>query len=362
MVFAMTILENKEKHRKAALKAWKTIKKRKRERAARNTQRILKFVEPEKIHNIRHPESIDFHGHVEHAWKGNRIIMPFDKTPLDICCGRFWELRWAYGCPLNCSYCFLRGTTRGRMKPQFVRVEHVLEALDEAFLNISTPSIFNAGELSDALMNPKIMVQIIDKFEKQYKHKIYLLTKFGVRNIQFLLDKPRKQVICAWSINAPIVARKWEKSAPPPSERIEAAKLASMAGYDTRVRIDPIFPVRDWMLHYGNLVDKMLESFTPERIILGTPRGLWKTIKYAREAGVDMSWTWCFKEDTSWGKKLAFEQRKEIYQFLFDKLDFSGYPLSKVSICKETVEMLNDLGLHYTPKLCNCYGATAIRA
>jgi len=356
----MTTLEAKKKHRKAALKAWKTIKKKKREIAAEDTQKITKFIAPETIGSIRHPESIDIHGGAEHVWNGNRIVVPFDKTPPDIGCGRFWELRWAYGCPLNCSYCFLRGTTRGRMNPQYVRVEHVLEALDEAFLKISTPSIFNAGELSDALMNPQIMVRIIDKFEEQNKHKIYLLTKFGVRNIRFLLGKPRKQVICGWSINAPVVAKKWEKSAAPPLERIEAAKLANIAGYDTRVRIDPIFPIRDWMLHYGNLVDRILESFTPERIILGTPRGLWKTIKYAKEADVDMSWTWCFKEDTSWGKKLAFEERKEIYQFLFDKLNLSGYPSSRVSICKETETMWNVLRLHYVPGVCNCYGRIAL--
>jgi len=254
----------------------------------------------------------------------------------------------------------LRGTTRGRMKPQYVRIEHVLGALDEAFMKISTPSIFNAGELSDALMNPKIMAQIVDKFEEQGKHKIYLLTKFGVKNIQFLLDKPRKQVICGWSINAPAVAKLWERNAPPPSERIEAAKLVSIAGYDTRVRIDPIFPIADWMLHYGNLLDQILANFTPNKIILGTPRGLWKTIKYAKEAGVDMSWTQCFKEDTSWGKKLAFEQRREIYQFFYDKLNFAGYPLSQVSICKETVEMWKVLGLHYLPRVCNCYGRNAL--
>jgi len=356
----MTVLEAKKKHREAARKAWKTIKKKKREIAAKDTQKITKFIAPEAIGRIRHPESVDAYGRTEQIWEGNRIVVPFDKTPPDIGCGRFWELRWAYGCPLNCSYCFLRGTTRGRMSPQYVRVEHVLKALDEAFLKISTPSIFNAGELSDALMNPSIMTQIVDKFEEQSKHKIFLLTKFGTRNVQFLLNKPRKQVICGWSINAPVVAAKWEKNAPPPDERIEAARLVSGVGYDTRIRIDPIFPVRDWMLHYGNLIDNILESFTPVRIIVGTPRGLWKTIKYAKEAGVDMSWTWCFREDTSWGKKLDFQERREIYQFIYDKLEFSGYHLPNVSICKETEEMWKVLGLHYLPGVCNCYGRKAL--
>jgi len=356
----MAPLKEKKKHREAAFKAWKTIKKEKREKAARNSQKITQYINPSVIQKIRHPEVSRFPDISELAWKGNRIVVPFHKTPSNIACGTFWELRWAYGCPLDCSYCYLRGTTRGRMKPQYVKTEHVLEALNEAFKKISTPRLFNAGELSDALMNPKMMVPIVDKFEEQNRHKIYLLTKFGVRNIQFLLEKPRKQVICGWSINTPVVAKLWEKSAPPPEERIEAAKLVSISEYDTRIRIDPIFPVVDWKLHYGNLLDRIFESFNPNRIILGTPRGLWKTIKYAKEAGVNMSWTQFFKEDTGWGKKLFFEQRQEIYEFFYDKLDSAGYPLSRISICKETVEMWNALRISYISGVCNCYGKNGL--
>jgi len=355
----MTVPEDKKKHREAALKAWKTIKKKKREEAAIDSKKITEFIDPIEMQRIRHPETNHFQKPSELPWKGNRIVVPFHKTPPTIGCGMFWELRWAYGCPLDCSYCYLRGTTRGRMKPQYVKIEHTLSALDEAFMKISAPTIFNAGELSDGLMNPKMMTQIVNKFEKQNKHKIYLLTKFGARNIQFLLDKFRKQVICAWSINAPAVAKLWEKSAPPPEERIEAARLVSKVGYDTRIRIDPIFPIADWRSHYEFLIGRILSNLTPNKIILGTPRGLWKTIKYAKKAGVDMSWAQFFKEDSGWGKKLAFEQRKETYQFLYDKLSSAGYPLSRVSICKETVEMWNGLGLHYLPRVCNCYGRNA---
>ena len=61
----------------------------------------------------------------------------------------------------------LRGTMRGRMKPQYVRTELVLQALDEAFAKIKTPAIFNSGELSDSLMNPPLMKPIVNKFEEQ---------------------------------------------------------------------------------------------------------------------------------------------------------------------------------------------------
>jgi spore photoproduct lyase len=353
-------LKGKKKHREAAFKAWATIKKEKRERAAERTQKISKFIEANAIRELRHPEALRVSVGSELEWKGNRVVVPFDKTPSDIACGMFWELRWAYGCPLNCSYCYLRGTMRGRMKPQYVRTEQVLQALDEAFTEIRVPAIFNAGELSDALMNPGMMIPIVDKFEEQNKHKVYLLTKLGERNIGFLLEKPRKQVICGWSINAPAIAELWESAAPRPKERIHAAKKISDNGYDVRIRIDPIFPIEDWKSYYSDLLDELLGSLTPNKLILGTPRGLWKTIKYAGDSNVDMTWVRFFKEDSSWGKKLPFEQRKEIYEFFCDKLSLAGYPLSKVSLCKETVPMLQALRIDYRGRTCNCYGKSAL--
>jgi three-Cys-motif partner protein len=45
------------------------------------------------------------------------IITRFDKTPTpkeshDVVCPHFIELKWAYGCPFDCSWCYLKGTFR----------------------------------------------------------------------------------------------------------------------------------------------------------------------------------------------------------------------------------------------------------
>ena len=74
---------------------------------------------------------------------------------------------------------------------------------------------------------------------------------------------------------------------------------------------------------------------------------------------MDMSWISYFKENTGWGKKLSFEIRKEIYEFFFKKIESLGYPLHKVSVCKETTNMLNQLKLNSTPRICYCYGKNA---
>lgn len=344
----------REKHRRAALKAWDTIRKKHREERVKGAEKLTKWINSEEIGKITHPEISEEHS--KNIWPGNGVIKLFNKTPDDIACGPFWEIRWAYGCPLNCSYCYLRGTMRGRMKPSYVRFEEIERCAREAFERIKEPSIFNSGELSDSLMNSSLMGQIVDLFEEQQKHKIYLLSKYGIKNIGFLLEKPRKQVICGWSINPDIVASRWEARAAIPSDRIEAASLVWEMGYDTRIRIDPIFPVDNWKKYYGKLLEDIFSTFLPNRIILGTPRGLWKTINYANKAGVDMSWTKYFKEDTGWGKKLPFELRKEIYTFFYDKLNYLNYPKHKISICKETQRMWEEIDIKNKRKICNCYG------
>jgi spore photoproduct lyase len=352
----MRNVNEKRKHKNAATKAWKTIRNDKRQKGAEKTEKITKFINPEVMENIRHPETVKSTPKTEELfWKGNRIIVPFDKTPADIACGVFWEIRWAYGCPLNCSYCYLRGTMRGRMNPQYVRTELVLQAIDEAFSKLEQPAIFNSGELADSLMNPIYMEPIVNKFETQNKHKIFLLTKFGTSHIRFLADLPRKQSICGWSINTIEVAKLWEKNAALPTDRINAAALVKDAGYDTRIRIDPIFPIFNWKKHYNELLNEIFSKLKPDRIILGTPRGLWKTIKFAKEANMNMEWAQYFEEDSSWGKKLSFQLRKEIYEFIFDQLRAAGYPVTKISICKETTDMLDSLGIKYCLKTCNCY-------
>jgi len=352
-------MSERQKRREAALKAWETIRRKQQEQRIKGVSKLDKFIEVEDIGQIEHPEASQ--RTESNTWKGNGVIKLFDKTPDDILCGPFWEIRWAYGCPLNCSYCYLRGTMRGKMSPKYVRFEEIERCVGEAFSKISKPHIFNSGELSDSLMNPALMEKVADLFETQDKHKILLLSKFGTKNIGFLLEKLRKQTICAWSINTEAIASKWETMAAQPSDRIDAAALVWELGYDTRVRIDPIFPISDWKIQYSNLIEKIFSAFYPNRIILGTPRGLWKTIHYAEIAQLDMSWSKFFQEDTGWGKKLSFSVRKEIYQFLIDFIESFGYPIHKISICKESNEIWHSLGLKCKKNTCNCYGKEALK-
>lgn len=285
------------------------------------------------------------------------IIVPFEKTPFDIVCPHFWELRWAFGCPFDCAYCYLQGTGRGNKNPKYRPINKVIRAIDKAFKHgyfLKHPSIFNSGELSDSLMNPTYMKQIVDFFETQDKHKLLLLTKSN--KVGWLIKEPRKQTVASFSLNANEIWRRWEKRTSSPQQRIIAAKELMEAGYEIRIRIDPIFPIENWEKHYEELVYSIFSEFPsdPNRITLGTPRGLAKTLIFAK----DRSWEKIAFTDnpeyTGWGRKPPESLRKEIYLFFYDKLASLGFDKTKIAVCKETKSMWKKLGLNWNLCKCNC--------
>jgi spore photoproduct lyase len=292
--------------------------------------------------------------------KDGTIITRFDRTPTpkqpeDVVCPHFLELKWGYGCPFDCSWCFLKGTFRmleTKTKPIAKSYEKVVEHVNYYFQNdgVST-ELLNAGELADSLMtehteNPFSRL-IIPLFEKHKKHKLLLLTKST--NIKNLLDiKEHEQTIVGFSLNAPSVSKRWEK-APAPLKRIAAGKKLAEHGYPVRVRIDPMVPIANWRKDYGFLIDKLFESFVPERITIGSLRGLASTIRNCK----DTSWVKYLNESSNWGKKISLEKRLELYTFVKDYLK-ENFGYKKFALCKETVETWSGLGLDYKNMKCNC--------
>ena len=279
---------------------------------------------------------------------GGGIVRFFYKTPSDIVCPHFWELNWAYGCYFDCAYCYLQGTFRGKKEPWYRPPEDVIKTLDEVFRDRDEPTLFNSGELADSLMSPHRMEKIADKFEEQSKHKLLLLTKST--NVEFLVRRPRKQTIVSFSINAVEPAKLWEHHVPLPEKRIEAAKMVSESGYETRIRIDPMVPVPNWEKQYSELIDGIFRKLCPNRITLGTLRGLQKTIMFCK----DTSWVkYLSEEKTGWGRKIDFGTRYSIYSTIINYLQ-EKYNYTNVALCKETVKMWEVLGMNRMRCKCNC--------
>lgn len=289
------------------------------------------------------------------------IITRFEKTPLpqeptDVICPHFLELKWATGCPYDCAWCYLKGTLRflpHKTKPRIKDFDKIRNHVNR-FLDFHNgiSEVLNAGELSDSLMweanGQPFSLFIKSLFDVQQSHRVLFLTK--TTNIQNLLgEEASKVVICSFTLNADIVAHRWEKGAPTIARRIQAAKRVSDHGYETRIRIDPIMPILDWEKHYKRLIDDVFSNFIPERITLGTPRGLQSTINNT----TDKSWLRYLTQKSGWGKRLDFNISFTIFKTLIDYLEKEhGY--TNVALCKETKLNWERLGKDYIKIRCNC--------
>ncbi len=295
------------------------------------------------------------------VWKvsDGSIITRFDKTPIptrktDIVCPHFLELKWAYGCPFDCAWCYLKGTFRFRPEgtsPVIKSYEKIKLHVERFLEEVKEPEILNTGEIADSLMNENANIPfsrfIIPLFEKQGHHKVLFLTKSS--NVKNLLEIcPHDHVIVSFSLNAIPVAERWER-APHVLKRIEAAKKILDAGYEVRIRIDPMVPVKNWQKYYLQLIEIIFKNFSPERITVGSLRGLQSTINGC----TDKTWVRYLKESSNWGKKIDFRTRYAMYSIIIQELK-TTYNFDRVSLCKESIKMWEVLKMDYKAIKCNC--------
>jgi spore photoproduct lyase len=300
------------------------------------------------------------------------IISKFDKTPVpkkpgDIYCPHFWEFKPYNGCAYDCAWCYLNGTFRFRKdketgehlgkQPYLKNLRETRKQLTRALKEIPGPVLFNAGEVSDALVFEKeLMRELLPIFQSDitnpHGHKILLLTKSS--SIRILSHADPGYVVIAHSINAEQVSKGWEHKAPTTGQRLHASRQATGSGFETRLRIDPMVPVDHWEQGYKELVDLILRATPHVSVItLGSLRGLQSTINECKKLGKDVRWTEYLKDTTNWGRRVPEAMRVKMYTFIIELLkegDFRGH----IALCKETLEVWKAVGLKPEEAKCNC--------
>jgi hypothetical protein len=226
-------------------------------------------------------------------------------------------------------------------------LDKMVSEVQEWLEKTETPSVLNAGELTDALCFEKeihLLDKLVPLFEKQTKHKLLLLTKSADRDIDFLnFHPPTPQVILSWSVNCNQVWQDLEKNTPNPYERLAAAYSYSKRGWIIRIRIDPILPISDWSSEYEKIIDvvNVLPGFP--RVTLGTIRAYPTLEQYCVSSG---AFEYLIDNHDSDGRlRLPFEIRKSIYQW------FSRRLKNRPALCKETENLVIETNLRGP---CNC--------
>ena len=293
---------------------------------------------------------------INYRQRKSHFIRLFDKTPPGIVCPHFYLLAHANGCPYKCSYCYLQLTFRHHQTPViFSNQDEMIQEVEKFIANQKSPSVLNTGELSDSLVwddKEKLADILVPMFAKQNRHKVLFLTKST--NIDNLLKiQNHRNSIVSFSINAPEVSNKYELGCPSPEKRIIAAGKCQKAGYEVRLRLDPLIHVPNFGKKYIPLIQLLKENLdlSKIRMTIGSLRyfnGLPYFTEDKRERDI---FELPMKKDGPDNRYRApLTTRVAMYQWMIDQLP----EVKEFALCKETEEAWKKLGLDRENVRCNC--------
>ena len=258
----------------------------------------------------------------------------------------FWLLAWANGCYYDCSYCWLRAYHPWPWSEIHIAEKSALAKCLRRFCKrIGGSQLLNAGELCDSFIAPEhipFMAETLCQCNEQCSrgHRLLLLTKSTDPRV--LLQGPYQDVVVySVSLNTESMAKQFEHGAPSPNKRVHAAMRVKEAGYEVRVRIDPIIGLDNGP--YVGLMERICAFIEPAFITLGSLRGTPRTYRFLPET-IRAQLT----DKTPWGYGYPSQTRLSTYRELVTVAKDHGVP---VALCKEPVEVWRQLGLK---GLCNC--------
>ena len=193
-------------------------------------------------------------------------------------CAKFYKLTAYNSCNFWCEYCYLYLTFRTQpVSTHFINYEKMYDEIVRFNrLNIPKPlRVLNLGELGDPLA-----VDYITGFAKQIipfmpEHapgtRLLFLTKSDCVDDILHLDHGGQSII-SFSVNTDAVFHQLEHRTSSPAARLTAAAKVQKAGYEVRLRIDPVMFYSTWEKDYISLVDKIFEYVQPTRITIGEYR------------------------------------------------------------------------------------------
>lgn len=258
----------------------------------------------------------------------------------------FTLLAWANGCMYDCSYCWLKAYHPWPWNEVHVAEKASLARVLRRFcVKVRGSQLLNAGELCDSFISPDyiaFMASVLRQANEEYgrRHRLLLLTK-SADPWPLLENSYRDVIVYSVSVNTETAAKQFERGAPSPAKRIHAAWRVKEAGYEVRVRVDPIIAGSNPA--YKALMERVCVFIEPALITLGTLRATPRTYRFLPDS-IKAQLT----EKTPWGRGYPAHTRLSIYDELRDVARRHRVP---VALCKEPAEVRRRLE---PLSKCNC--------
>jgi len=156
----------------------------------------------------------------------------------------FWTINPYANCDHNCNYCITQ--VQGESKPVFAK-EQLISLVEQALKQIPEGLPLAIGGISDAYPNSedsfgvsRELLRVLNKHNRRYS----VITKgTGIkRDIDLLLDNPSAQVVFSFSTLDERLARKYERNAPSPLDRLALLHELVAHKINTSISLKPWIP------------------------------------------------------------------------------------------------------------------------
>ncbi|MFA5007866.1 MAG: spore photoproduct lyase family protein [Candidatus Omnitrophota bacterium] len=273
------------------------------------------------------------------------FLKPCPCTKVHLSCG-YWVLNLGFGCPFDCSYCFLQcyANFPGIILP--ANIEDFFTEFDAFYKKLKKPIRIGTGEFCDSLALDEITCYST-KLLPYFKDKnIFFELKTKSNKISNLLGvTPSKNIVVSWSLNPASLIKQEEIATASLSERLNAARLLQEKGYHLAFHFDPIIYSKNWKKLYKDTIDELYSKLSPPFawISLGTLRSH-RNLKTINELRFPKSSIFYEELFLSEDKKLRYPPflRREIYKNVVEWI-YDYDKQSPVYLCMEDKDMWNIL-------------------
>lgn len=278
-------------------------------------------------------------------------------------CAKFYKLTAYNSCNFWCEYCYLYLTFRNcPVSTHFVNYDRMfreIEAFDKTTVPVSL-RVLNLGELGDPLAVDDItgFAEQVVPFMPQNapRTRLLFLTKSDCVDSLLALDHGG-QTIVSFSVNTDKVWQYLEHRTPSPAARLTAAHKAQQAGYEVRLRIDPVIRYSTWEKDYRALVEEIFTRVQPSRITIGEYRPAQTLSNHIRSRFPESPLMKVNGSLVAENGKLRYprECRLEMFAAIIKAIHRCS-PRTQIALCKESAEVWKAVGLMGNRLCCNCLG------
>ena len=319
--------------------------------------RLMSFFDPQKIELVSerpfHTDNRRLSKDEFDRSKKNLFLTPFKGHFFKRCpgskpglaCCNYFVLNWGLQCDFNCSYCYLQSFLNTPVTTLYSNLKDALVELDELVPELSQSTLrVGTGEVVDSLsLDPLTLFSrdLIEYFSKVPNWQLEFKTKSSY--VDQFLDVPHQgNVIVSWSINPSFIVDTEEHLTASLNDRLAAARKVQSRGFKLAFHIDPVIWHPEWEQNYGELVDLIIQQFSPDQVAylsIGGLRYQKEQRHMMRERFTAKSWSLRGEMFPSSDGKLRydFDLRNRMFDFILKR--FKAHSKAwKIFLCMETPE------------------------